>query len=64
MSVSIGILNSRDIDPNFRHLKCMSIFRYNKRKNEEVDENLTDDEHSCIRTTHVFINIRAKTSFI
>jgi hypothetical protein len=54
MSVSIGILNSRDIDPNFRHLKCMSIFRYNKRKNEEVDENLTADEHSCIQTTHVF----------
>jgi hypothetical protein len=54
MSVSIGILNSRDTDPNFRHLICMSIFRYNKRKNEEVDENLTDDEHSCIQTTHVF----------
>lgn len=54
MSVSIGILNRRDIDPNFHRLKCMNIFQCNKRKNEVVDENLTDDEHSCIQTIHVF----------
>lgn len=54
MSVSIDILNSQGTDPNFHHLICMNIFRYNKRKNEEVDENLTNDVHSYIQTIHVF----------
>ncbi len=54
MSMSIDILNNRGIDPSFHHLICMNIFRYNKRKNEEVDENLINDVHSYIQTIHVF----------
>jgi uncharacterized protein YuzB (UPF0349 family) len=63
MSVSINILNNRDIDPNSRHLEYMCIFRCNKRKNVVVDGSLTGDVHSYIQTIRAFYLYKDKNLF-